>query len=970
MFRSIFTSLIIALASVSLQAQIRQSLNSDQVEWKLIPQSAIGKDSVQLYSPGFNTSNWMKALVPGAVFTSYVEAGLEKDPNYGDNIYQVDKSKYNKNFWYRTELNIFNQPGQTIWLNFEGINRKGEVFFNGVRLGLLDGFMHRGKFNITELVQADKKNVLAVLVYWPTLPVPNLASPTYISSDGWDWMPSVPGLLQGITDDVYLTTTGSVTLEDPWVRTDLTKEKDGLVNVSLDLFNNSGKELKGVFTGTIQPGNISFSRNLNIGAGKTIRQVFDTADFRQLLIRDPKLWWPNGYGEPHLYTIDLSFSVDGKVSDSRQIKFGIRKYTYDTLGSVLHISVNGERIFIKGGNWGMSEYLLRCRGNEYDLKMQLHREMNYNMVRNWIGSVTDEEFYDACDKYGIMVWDDFWLNSHPNLPTDVFAFNHNAVEKIKRLRNHASIALWCGDNEGYPLPPLNGWLRENVQAFDGGDRWYHANSHSDALTGSGPWVNFHPKWYFTKYPGGFGGNPGWGLRTEIGTAVFTNFESFKKFMPRDKWWPRNEMWDKHFFGKSAFNAGPDNYVNTINNSYGAATGIEDFCRKAQLVNLETNKAMYEGWLHHMWNDASGIMTWMSQSAYPSMVWQTYDYYYDLTGAYFGVKKANEPVHIQWSYADNSVKLINTTLNKLEKVKAKAIVYTLDGKEAKQYGKEITLDAAANAATPCFDINFSIDNIAYKTKAVASSFSPEAGDAGAVSDGSSGSRWSSKYTDDEWVYVDLGEKQEIAAVTINWESAYAKAYRIQVSDDAVIWTDVYKTENGKGGVDQISFKPVRTRYVKMQGIKRASDWGYSIYDLEVYGRDRSNALQEMQFIKLLLTDQQGKLLSDNFYWRSNKSSDYTALNKLPKASLKTSARLTTEGNRSVIEADIVNRGKGVAFAIRVQAIDAATGEQILPAIMNDNYFTLLKGESKTIRISFDTTLLPSGNFKLLVEAYNK
>jgi len=364
------------------------------------------------------------------------------------------------------------------------------------------------------------------------------------------------------------------------------------------------------------------------------------------------------------------------------------------------------------------------------------------------------------------------------------------------------------------------------------------------------------------------------------------------------------------------------------------------------------------------------MTWMSQSAYPSMVWQTYDYYYDLTGAYFGVKKANEPIHIQWSYADNSVKLINTTLNKLSNVKAKATVYTLDGKEATQFGKEISLDAAANAATTCFDINFSIDNIAYKTKAVASSFSPEAGDANAVSDGSSGSRWSSNYTDNEWVYIDLGDKKEIAAVTLNWESAYAKAYKIQVSDDAVNWTDVYQTDNGKGGVDQINFKPVHTRYVKMQGIKRASEWGYSLYDFEVYGRNRSSALQDMQFIKLQLTDRQGKLLSDNFYWRSNKSSDYTALNKLPKASLKTSATLKKEGTQSVITASIVNKGRGVAFAIRVQVINSETGKQILPAIMNDNYFTLLKGESKTIRISFDTALLPDGKYKLLAEAYNK
>ena len=218
----------------------------------------------------------------------------------------------------------------------------------------------------------------------------------------------------------------------------------------------------------------------------------------------------------------------------------------------------------------MSEYMLRCRGEEYDLKLKLHNEMHFNMIRNWIGSVTDDEFYEACDKYGIMVWDDFWLNSNSNLPDDVFAFNMNAVEKIKRLRNHACIAVWCGDNEGYPLPPLNKWLEEDVRTYDGGDRAYHANSHSDGLSGSGPWTNSHPNWYFTKAPYGYGANitKGWGFRTEIGTAVFTTFDSFKKFMPEKDWWPRNEMWDKHFFGNSAGNASPDKYFSTVEFNYG------------------------------------------------------------------------------------------------------------------------------------------------------------------------------------------------------------------------------------------------------------------------------------------------------------------------------------------------------------------------------------------------------------------
>lgn len=945
------------MSAVSATAQEKIDLNSGaSVHWKLRAQD----DS---------TGNWVDAVVPGSVFASYVQAGVEKDPNYGDNIYQVDQKKYNRNFWYRAE---FASPGvgagKICRLHFKGINRKGEVFLNGVRLGLLDGFMERGDFDITRLLSPAGKNVLEVLVYWPGKPIANHASPTYISSDGWDWMPSVPGLLQGIVSDVYLTVSGGVAIADPWIRTQLPSKEEAVLSLSLGLHNYTAGVDSGLLTATIHPGNIVLTRKVRLQPGANDELTFDAGKYPQLRIQHPALWWPNGYGEPNLYTCAVQYVSGGKVSDSFGCRFGIRQYSYDTVDGVFHIKVNGEKIFVRGGNWGMSEYLLRCRGAEYDLKVRLHKEMHMNMIRNWIGSVTDEELYDACDKYGIMVWDDLWLNSHPNLPDDVYAFNKNAVEKIKRLRNHASIAVWCGDNEGDPLPPLNGWLREDVKTFDGGDRWYQPNSHSDALTGSGPWTNFHPTWYFTKYPGGFGGSPGWGFRTEIGTAVFTTYESFKKFMPADKAWPRNDMWDKHFFGKSAANAGPDRYDAAIR-SYGEPTGIEDYCRKAQLVNIETNKALYEGWQHHMWDDASGVMTWMSQAAYPSFVWQTYDYYYDLTGAYWGVKKACEPVHIQWSYADNSVKVVNTTLEALKGLKAEAIVYGPDGKMMGLYGRTAVVDAAPDNVSFCFDINFSKDNLAYKKKAYSSSGSPEAPDAGAVADGSSGSRWSSRYSDAEWVYVDLGSVVSFSTVSLSWETAYASAYKIQVSDDAQTWRDVYSTDQGKGGVEQIRFEPVKARYVKMRGIRRATDFGYSIYDMEVYNGSRQ-ALPDVHFIRLLLTDWQGRRISENFYWRSSKLADYTALNRLAKARLRTDSKLVQRDGRAVIEATVSNPDAAVAFAVRVQAVRTSDGERLLPALMNDNYFTLFKGEKKTIEIAFDPALLQGGGYKLLVEPYNK
>ncbi|ACU62245.1 galactose-binding domain-containing protein [Chitinophaga pinensis] len=955
---------ILCLAANGQEKIMTLNSSNAAVSWKVKAAAELGQ-TTDIHATAYNDQQWVKGIVPGTVFGSFVAAGLEKDPNYADNIYQVDKAKYDRDFWYRSTFKFSRRKaGEQQWLNFEGVNRKAEVFLNGHRLGLLDGFMDRGKFDVTNLLRYDQPNVLALLVSWPGTPIVNYSSPTYISSASWDWMPYVPGLNMGITDDVYITGSGAITIQDPWVRTSAADTSLAKLSISMELDNHSAQAQEGTISGTIQPGNIRFSKNVKLSAGQTEQVSF------QPEIAHPALWWPNGYGSQPLYTCDLQFTVKDSVSDSHNVTFGVRRFSYDTTGGVLHIYINGQKIFIKGGNWGMSEYLLRCRGSEYDTKLKLHREMNFNMVRNWIGSTTDEEFYTACDRYGLLVWDDFWLNSHPNLPKDIFAFNRNAVEKIKRLRNHASIAVWCGDNEGYPLPPLNNWLKEDVSTFDGNDRLYQANSHADGLTGSGPWTNFAPAWYFTRFPGGFGGTPGWGLRTEIGTAVFPSFESFKQFMPDSSWWPRNKMWDLHFFGPSAANAGPDRYDEAINKGYGTASGIEDYCRKAQLVNIEVNKAMYEGWLHNMWKDASGIMTWMSQSAYPSMVWQTYDYYYDLTGAYWGVKKACEPLHIQWSAADNSVKVVNTTLQDYSNLKAEAIVYNMDGTIAKQIGQTATVRAAANNTTPCFDLNFNADNLAFRKTVVASSSSPESAGTAAAADGSVGSRWSSNYNDNEWIYVDLGVAQEISNVVLIWEDAHAAAYNLQVSDDAQSWTDVYKTETSKGGTETIALQAVKARYVRMLGRKRASQWGYSLYELEVYGK-RSATLSEVQFIRLRLSDAKGSLQSDNFYWRGNRNGDYTALNQLPAVQLKVGSKAVQVSDSTRITATVSNpsNAAGPAFAVCVQVVRADNNERVLPLVMSDNYFTLLKGESKQLEISFEKRLLESGKYKLIVTPYN-
>ena len=372
----------------------------------------------------------------------------------------------------------------------------------------------------------------------------------------------------------------------------------------------------------------------------------------------------------------------------------------------------------------MSEYLLRCQGKEYETKIRLHKEMNYNMIRLWTGCVTDDEFYDYCDKYGIMVWNDFWLYVAYNDVAQPEAFKANALDKVRRLRNHPSIAIWCGANETHPAPDLDNYLREMIAKEDNNDRMYKSCSNQDGLSGSGWWGNQPPRHHFETsgsnlafntpaYP--YGIDHGYGMRTEIGTATFPTFESIKEFIPQKDWWPlptdeqlKNDddnVWNKHFFGKEASNANPVNYKNSVNTQYGESSGLEEFCEKAQMLNLEVMKGMYEAWNDKMWNDAAGLLIWMSHPAYPSFVWQTYDYYYDPTGAYWGAKKACEPLHIQWNASNNNIKVINTTAKDLKGAIAKATIYDLNGKEVPAYGQTKQVDVVASNIAEAFSLNF-------------------------------------------------------------------------------------------------------------------------------------------------------------------------------------------------------------------------------------------------------------------------
>jgi hypothetical protein len=720
--RTILTILALSLSLFAATAGETFSLNTSL--WKVAPQGEVRETGEQLSAPGYAADRWLAAHVPGTAFGDYVLAGLEQDPNFADNVWKVNYKKYDQNFWYRAEFAVpaeFFQSGR-IWLNLDGVHRDADVFVNGTKVGTMLGFFQRGRFDVTGLVKKDGKNALAVLAHLMEVPHVkgadgkwnfNVSSPSLLCSRGWDWMPRVPGLNTGIYKDVYLTHTEDVSLLDPWIRTDLRKLTEANLSVQTKLKNSSASAVSGELVGEINPGGIVFSKSVTIKPNETQTVFLNAADTPALRVTNPKLWWPNGYGDPNLYTCRLEFRVGKTVSDQKTVTFGIKKYAYEVKSDILYFYINGTRLFLKGGSWGLPEYLMRNRtAADYETRVRLHQEQNFNIIRNWMGSVPDEAFYAACDRHGIMVWDELWLNSHDGEPGDIPVYHANVIEKVKQFRNHPSICFWVAMNEGTPVPAVNEPLAEIIKKYDGDDRQYHPCSNSGNLSGSGPWTNFDPPVYFRgtfSFPG-IEKPPGkkepYGMRSELGTAAFTSFDSLKKFLPQESWWPRNNLWNLHYLGPKARNAFPENYLYKLAAHYGEPSDIEDLCRKAQLFNLETMKAMFEGWLDRSDKTAAGLIIWMSHPAYPCFVWQTYDYYYDTTGAYWGAKKACEPVHIYWNANDDRIRVVNTTRQSVENLKADLWIYNLDGTEKAR--QTAVINAPNNAVADCFKLTIPAD----------------------------------------------------------------------------------------------------------------------------------------------------------------------------------------------------------------------------------------------------------------------
>ncbi|WP_432840877.1 discoidin domain-containing protein [Dactylosporangium sp. CA-092794] len=1102
--------------------------------WSLTMDDLVGgAGGAQLSGGPVDVRSWLPATVPGTVLATLVEQGHLPDPVSGYNNLRIPEALSRHSWWYRRPLRLprgFDaSQGRLVWLEFDGVNHEATAWVNGVQVGSVAHPFARAAFDITAALAGRAEHAIAVRV--TPMPHPGtpgdkgadgntflqsahhyLDAPTYLAVSGWDWMPAVRDRVTGLWNHVRLRSTGPVVIGDPHVTTRLPGLPDtGTAEVTIAVPVRNATGAAATVTVRAAFDKVSVATTVSVPAATSTTVTFAPDRFPALRLRDPRLWWPNGYGAPDLYDLHLTATVGRALSDRRDLRFGVREFGYDwhqpivvsppgqpplefagnaatqtvTFGrqharhvriqaghratgwgvsmwtlsvsdgagpdlalhqtatasstdndtnaaantvdgdpgtrwssayaddqylevdlgaaadfdrvtivwetayaldfrvqvsadaaawtdvasvsnetpigdtatqierfpaqtaqhvriqagaratqwgvsmwtlSVQHsddpdvdlalhktatasstdgdangpgnavdgnprtrwssgyqddqwiqvdlgaavafdqvtiaweqayardfviqvsadgrswtdvkavsnavvqlrISVNGVPVFCRGGNWGWDELLRRVLPDRLADTVEMHRDMHFTMIRNWLGSSNREELYRACDEQGILVWNDFWQAGQflPNPP----GYVDIAADTIRRYRHHPCIVVWCGANEGDPPPLVDAGLKQAAAAEDP-EILYIPNSAGGIVSGHGPYRWVDPPSYNdrTTYDTG-----AFGFHTEIGMPVVSVPETMRNLVGDEPGWPIGEVWNYHDWSTIG-NQHTDTYLAAIDARLGPSASLEQFATRAQFVNYESHRAMFEAWNANLWHDATGLLLWMSHPAWHSTVWQTYDYDLDVNGAYYGARKGCEPVHVQADPGTWQVRVVNHTTAALTGATVTARAYDLAGRPLGTT-RTARVDVAASAAAAAFPL----------------------------------------------------AEQAAAA---------------------------------------------------------------------------------LHLVRLELRDARGRLLSDNTYWRYAQPTDMRALNGLPRTRLTVSAAAQRPApGRDGLTATVTNRGAAVAALVRLSARDAQ-GRRVLPTRYDDNYFWLLPAETRQVAVSWPARLHRPSGVRVTAEAYN-
>jgi exo-1,4-beta-D-glucosaminidase len=685
--------------------------------WFIQSSAEAHAEGAALSTVGFPSSDWYPATVPTTVLNALVEDKVYPDPYTGMNLRSIPGTSYpifedfsnimmppaspfRPSWWYRTEFKLPSEyKGRVIRLGFDGINYRANVWMNGMRIAsseYLVGTWRLFQFDVTSAAKAGETNALAIEIFPPQ---PHDLAITLV-----DWAPLPPDKEMGIWRDVHVFATGPVALRAPAVlsKLNLPSTDQASLTVRAELINGANTPAEATVKGRIE--NLTFERTVLLAPMQTQIIRFTSETFPQLKVSNPRLWWPAQVGKQELYPLDLSVVVDGQVSDSAHIRFGIREVTAK-LDEKNHrvFQINGKNILIRGAGYSF-DMLLRSSPEKQQAELNYVRDLNLNAIR-MEGKLENDHFFDLADQMGIMVlagWCccDQWENWPAWDKENELVAANSMRDQVRRLERHPSVIAFLYGSDFAPPPAIEQMYLGIMQEFEWPNPAISSAAARTTTVGpsgvkmTGPYEYVPPLfWYMdTRHGGAFGFN----TETSPGPAI-PPIESLRRMLPRDHLWPIDSVWQYHGGGMShTLNV----FTEALDQRYGPSFSVEEFAFKAQVQAYEAHRAMMEAYGRNKYV-STGIIQWMLNNAWPSMIWHMYDWYLRPGGSYFGVKKACEPLHVQYSYDDRSIVVVNSYYQPFASLKVTAKVYNVDMTE--KFSKQVEVSVGPDSSTRVFTL---------------------------------------------------------------------------------------------------------------------------------------------------------------------------------------------------------------------------------------------------------------------------
>jgi exo-1,4-beta-D-glucosaminidase len=721
-FATIVMLAIFALAASSLSANSEKNLSEKTYlhsGWALQSSCQFSAAGEQISTAGFKTDGWHSTDVPSTVVAALVADKTYPDPYYGMNLRDIPGTTYpiGKNFsllpmpkdspfrcswWYRTEFKLpENFNGRHVWLHFGGINNRANIWLNGRQIANskdVAGAYRTYDFEVTSFILRDQTNTLAL---------ETIAQTEKDLGINWvDWNPAPPDKDMGLWRPVYLQDSGPVTIRDPQVVTHFPTSSLDQANLAVEaeLHNTAKEQMTGYIDGHFDGVHFRHTYILKPNETRTVRFLSD--EYPQLQIKNPKLWWPYQMGPQNLHELSLRFNIGNEQSDAQTMKFGIREITSElNSNGALQFYINGRKILIRGGGWS-PDMLLRQDLDRLQNEFRYVRDMKLNTIR-LEGKLETEEFYNLADEQGVLImagWCccDHWEQWKHWQPGDLEIATASLRSQIMRMRSHPSMLVWLNGSDNPPPADVETAYIKVLKESDWPNPYISsASATPTSVTGqsgvkmTGPYDYVPPDYWLidtNKYGGAFGFN----TETSPGPAVPLQ-SCLKNFIPADHLWPQDIYWNYHA-GSEGFKD-LSHFNGAMNAIYGPAKDLDNYELKSQTMAYEGERAMFEAYSRNKYN-TTGIIQWMLNNAWPSTIWHLFDYYLQPAGGYFGTKKACEPLHVQYSYDDNSVAVVNSLYEKASGLTVTAKLYdvSLQQRFSTQAQTDVNADAVRRVLT--------------------------------------------------------------------------------------------------------------------------------------------------------------------------------------------------------------------------------------------------------------------------------